>query len=129
MKWLHIIAFGLDAKSPPAASQAASSTSAPSPLENSAHVLAMRNAAKLHFSAEFSRKHPTIVRNVRLIIKRPDSKWQELAPDDASFHITNLASFQFVLQQVRVLKRNAGVHATFLQTAPRQPVAHATGGR
>ena len=118
LKWLDVIALGLETKSRTAASRAASSTSG---AERSMHVPAIRNAAKLHFSAEFERKHPRIVRRCRAVCKRRDSKWTVESADVAGvFAITNLCSFQKFLKEMRRLRSVAGVSASYL---PKEPAA------
>lgn len=118
LKWLDIIALGLETKSCTAASRAASSTSG---AERSVHVPAIRNAAKLHFSAEFVGKHPRIVRQCRAVCKRRGSQWKEESADVAGVvKITNLRSFQDFLKQMRRLRSVAGVSTSYL---PKEPAA------
>ena len=127
LKWLDIIALGLETKSCTAASRAASSTSG---AERSVHVPAIRNAAKLHFSAEFVGKHPRIVRQCRAVCKRSKSKWTEVEFAGAGVHaISNLRSFQEFLKQMRRSRTVAGVGASYLKPAASQVSKTLDGAR
>ena len=122
LMWLDVIALGLATKS----RSAASSTSG---MGRSFHVPAMQNAAKLHFSAEFARKHPRIVRQCRAITKRSKSKWTVVESAGAGVHaISNLHSFQEFLKQMRRLRTVAGVAASYFEPAASQ-VSESLGAR
>ena len=125
LKGLSIIVFSLQASSDvasqtrPAASQGAVVlTSAASRSQTSQHVPAILNAAKLHFTTDFCRKHQAIVRKCREAIKRTDSKWQESSVTSSGVWVLeNLRAFQSFLRSVRRLRPAAGVHATFLDSS------------
>ena len=112
-KSVPAIAFGLRTVSGHTTGQA--SSSAASQRAGFAHAPAIGTPAKMHFTPDFCKKHPRLVKEFRNAIACTESKWQETSAKERGCTILRgLRECQSFLQNARAMPRVAGVHASFL---------------
>ena len=111
LAWLPAVGLGLP--------MTTGEDGAPAESQGLQHAPAIHNDAKMHFTADFCRKHPQVLKVFRGLIAKQSSKWVEACTVEPKCTVIScLQECQAFLQKVRHFPRAAGVHASFLAESP-----------